>query len=426
VSPLCAVSVSPCRPQAMAAKAAVPPAIVDEFVWRRQRNFNVTAALVQQMATDATLQSARLYITLDDNAEYGFNIAEAAALRSLVQQLGLQQRVLVYPGADEVGLTLLARAAVDMTGYQPSFHVVFRNASTVNLIPNFEGQPMIQTLYDQASAAGAVLVTDTNGTQTLDAELLVNNFSEFPQLEAPSQPMTGRSIGDYALFTSWACNAVAAKRPIGFLDNRYSNGADVIFVQYLGSLVGKCSLAMESFAYAGWNTDGNTIGTVISNLVLLALQARDGAPGASQASEREKEEIDWAMKMSRTCSLHRTHSTQHAAHARQTGANKDTISQRKTRRQTRTVAPSVIDKEKDRHDQSRTCTHTLVALTHTCEQPMLRSRTRTLIFGASSRTITGRLFCDRRSYRMLLRCAEMHTRSSVFALIPHAGRRRLG
>jgi hypothetical protein len=43
-----------------------------------------------------------LYITQDDNAAYGFNIAEADELRALVPQLGLDDFVRVYPGADEV------------------------------------------------------------------------------------------------------------------------------------------------------------------------------------------------------------------------------------------------------------------------------------------------------------------------------------
>jgi hypothetical protein len=35
-------------------------------------------------------QYQRLYITLDDNAQYGFNIAEGLQLKATVQQLGLQ------------------------------------------------------------------------------------------------------------------------------------------------------------------------------------------------------------------------------------------------------------------------------------------------------------------------------------------------
>ncbi len=43
----------------------------------------------------------KLYVTQDDNAEYGFNIAEAEKLKALVRQYGLEEDIYIYPGADE-------------------------------------------------------------------------------------------------------------------------------------------------------------------------------------------------------------------------------------------------------------------------------------------------------------------------------------
>jgi Protein of unknown function (DUF4127) len=97
--------------QAQAAEARVPADIVADWLWRRARNFNVTIALLERAgATPGLLRS--LYITQDDNALFGFNIDEAAALRALAQQLGLLGSVVrIYPGADEVGLSMLGRLA---------------------------------------------------------------------------------------------------------------------------------------------------------------------------------------------------------------------------------------------------------------------------------------------------------------------------
>lgn len=130
---------------ARAAQAKVPPAVVQTFLWRRQRNYNVTVELIQALAGSLQGEGAPLfdylYVTLDDNALYGFNIAEAARLRQLVQHLNLTQRVLIYPGADEVGLTLLARTFVTLMGRQPRLRLVFRDPAAVSLVPNYEGQP---------------------------------------------------------------------------------------------------------------------------------------------------------------------------------------------------------------------------------------------------------------------------------------------
>ena len=74
----------------------------------------------------------------------------------------------------------------------------------------------------QIAAAGG-LASNTSG----DAVLLVNDFNETHQLEAPNQPIAGRSIADYSMFTPYICPFDATKQVIGFADNRYSNGADV-------------------------------------------------------------------------------------------------------------------------------------------------------------------------------------------------------
>jgi hypothetical protein len=335
--------------QAEAAAALVPPQILDEFVWRRQRNYNVTVFLLQALANSVkqgTPLFSTVYITQDDNAEYGFNIAEALSLRALVASLGLQDRVLIYPGADEVGLSMLARLSVDAVGGPgPVFQLAFRkpdNAS-LHLIPNYEGQPMLWTLLDQIQAAGATAAGNwsdvardaaaTNpvwirpwrcGKNVCDASsldwptsesqsllssssfpsplLLVNNFGldEYPQIEAPDQTLSGRSPADYAAFTPLMCGQQASRSSVvSVADNRYSNGADLVVLQYLYQRAadGTCAapsptnnaggLGLDRAAYAGWNTDGNTVGTSVSNLVLLYYFSDFGPQGAERRASVE-------------------------------------------------------------------------------------------------------------------------------------------
>jgi hypothetical protein len=53
--------------------------------------------------------------------------------------------------------------------------------------------------------------------------------------------------------------------------DRYSNGADNFFVDYIvdRTTVGPFPMGTNQWCYAGWNTDGNTLGTVISNALIL-------------------------------------------------------------------------------------------------------------------------------------------------------------
>jgi len=176
------------------AAAAVPDSILHEFLWRRSRNFNVTSQMIELFYQNQQLIQ-RLYITQDDNAEYGFNIEEAKKYKEMVAQYNLSQVCKIYPGADEVGFTLLAQVSSLMANQIPKVQFVFRDPSAIYRIPNYEGQPMIYTLQDQLSAAGGVSVNSSDP----DIYLLVNNFSEETQIEAPDQPMN-RTINDYEIF----------------------------------------------------------------------------------------------------------------------------------------------------------------------------------------------------------------------------------
>lgn len=91
-------------------ESLVPPHAVSEFVWRRHRNFNVSVAMLGLQNASGQALFDHLYITQDDNAQYGFNIEEANALRALVAQDSLQATVAIYPGACARGFLVFSIA----------------------------------------------------------------------------------------------------------------------------------------------------------------------------------------------------------------------------------------------------------------------------------------------------------------------------
>ena len=254
---------------AMSAIANVPQSAVEEFTWRRGRNHNITMMLLQQMTKSRPFHY--FYTTLDDNAEYGFNIREADEITSYINNPAskLDASVCpVYPGADEVQLVMLARYAVnEVNGANKPVRLttIFRDPANVNAIPSYEGQPMINTLTQQIFASGGKLL---DSTEDGDMILLVNNFSGEYQAEASQQPSSG-SIENYDMFTPFITKALSKQQVIGFCDNRYANGADRYFVDYMIDQTASYHFAINT--YAGWNTDGNTIGTVVANTILLHL-----------------------------------------------------------------------------------------------------------------------------------------------------------
>eukprot|EP01119_Soliformovum_irregulare_P016182 TRINITY_DN4653_c0_g1_i1.p1 TRINITY_DN4653_c0_g1~~TRINITY_DN4653_c0_g1_i1.p1 ORF type:complete len:345 (-),score=61.48 TRINITY_DN4653_c0_g1_i1:614-1624(-) len=141
--------------QAKEAIVDVPNHIVTEFLWRRERNHNITVMLMERQAQSESIGMPifkRIFCTLDDNAKFGLNIRESNEIRQLVQQLNISSRINIYPGADEVGMTMLARFASDRAKTSPTFRLIFRDPKTIYYIPNYEGQPLIDTIHDQASS----------------------------------------------------------------------------------------------------------------------------------------------------------------------------------------------------------------------------------------------------------------------------------
>lgn len=227
----------------------------------------------------------------DDAAKYGFNIDEADKLRKRVQsseKLSIFSKV--YPGSDEIGFTLLSKFTVDQLGSSnpPLVQVIYRNDSTIDYIPRYEGLPMNETLLYQLEAAGGIKWNSSISTKP-QATLLVNNFQIQPQTEAHHQNTSGRSTDDYDKFLPYICpehtlsegSSITTTPTVGFVDNRYSNGADIVFIEFIRDLSNNSQcrsplypsysgLDMRRFAYAGWNTDGNTLGCSIANTILLS------------------------------------------------------------------------------------------------------------------------------------------------------------
>lgn len=269
----------------------VPSNAVDEFEWRRQRNHQVTMTTLASL-NQATPPFQYFYTTLDDSAEYGFNIRESQEIIDFIASndtLLSSQSCPVYPGADEVHLAMLAKFSVMNSNHANavSLAAVFRDESNIYAIPGYEGQPMITTLTQQVAAAGGVLVNATE-YQWSDTILLVNNFVEDVQKESSQQVIGEGSTDVYSMFTPYVEYGLAQSTPVGFCDNYYANGGDYYFVQYMTERTR--SDRLTHVTYAGWNTNGNTIGTVVANTIILRIFG-EGSKNAQFNSLRVLEDM---------------------------------------------------------------------------------------------------------------------------------------
>ena len=241
------------------AVASVPEAIRQDYLATRARNHALTRRMLQ-LAREGVID--RLVLPQDDTAEFGFNIAERRALQSEVAALGLQDRVPIYPGADEVLHTACAHA-VQRLGGRPPLRVALsamRPAVLPTLVPRYEDRPLLESVRSQVAAAGADLVED--GAQA-DIVLALYTQGTAQGDWALQQPLPQRERVDPAWLAALAGH-VRAGHAVAVADLAYANGGDPWFVQALAQVIELGRLA----AYAGWNTAGNTLGSAIAQAVL--------------------------------------------------------------------------------------------------------------------------------------------------------------
>lgn len=219
----------------------VPQEILNDYLATRQRNFSVNKLYLDWLEEGIF---DTLVFSKDDCAQYGFNVLEADILKRLAKEKNLS--ALVKTGADEIPLTLLARAVCDYNNKTPKISTKFLAPEYLYLVSNYEDISIEDSVNSQIELAGAKLVENDEES---DLVLLVNNFEEH-QGEIVMGVKTQPFSGQFSL----------PKKPYMLADVRFANGADNIFIEKLF----KKHIDFDNFyGYSAWNTSANTLGSLL-------------------------------------------------------------------------------------------------------------------------------------------------------------------
>lgn len=207
----------------------IPQKILTDYLNTRKRNFEINKIYLnwQQEGLFDTLVFSK-----DDCAEFGFNVREAQELENLGG--------FVKTGADEIPLTLLARAIQGKIKIAP----IFTESSQKNLISNYEDVSIEKSVTGQIELAGC----EVSELQNADMLLYVNNFKNHQGeivMKRPTEPFSD----------VWNI----PQKPYMVADVRFANGAD-------NSLVNKLfekSFDENFYGYSAWNTSANSLGSLI-------------------------------------------------------------------------------------------------------------------------------------------------------------------
>lgn len=224
----------------------VPNDVLSDYLATRYRNFEINKMYIewlQEGVFDA------LVFSKDDCAQYGLNVLESEILTRMAKEKNVS--ALVKTGADEIPLTLFAKAVCDYNKKAPKISTKFLAPEETYkyLISNYEDISIKQSVEAQIELAGGEIVEE----QDADIDLLVNNFEE-QQGEIVMGIKTTPFSGKMEL----------PQKPFFIADVRFANGADNKFAERLLKQFEKKDFDFKNFyGYSAWNTSANTLGSLI-------------------------------------------------------------------------------------------------------------------------------------------------------------------
>jgi len=244
-------------------EAKIPSEYRRDFLARRLRNHAVNLAVIQMLSAGVF---DLLVLSSDDTSEYGFGTREKHWVREWADRLiGASENLLMYPGADEVGCALLARALNKHHNRMPGFAVEYAIPGDDEVIAPFEDGPVRVTVERQVRAVGGHITFNLNDA---DFVVAVNTPSRsgvmiFDAALAESErayrlPFLQKFVEEIRLWVNEGKKVIVA-------DVAYPNGADPVLVDLMRERLDLTKLA----AYGAWNTAGNTTGVALAQGVAL-------------------------------------------------------------------------------------------------------------------------------------------------------------
>lgn len=273
--------------------ATAPSEVVADYRAGRARNHAINRLVLDWLAEGIVDYAV---IAQDDTAPYGWNIAEARALRELIGARGLADRATVYPGADEVGSLLIAAFACREMGFRPRVWPRYSGADGASVVTAYEDRPFGELVKAHlgplgGSLAGAPdeadLVLAINAPGETQAEAWLQLAVREPEwiatgharsIDAAALRAARREMATVRRDVSDLAREVAAEveagRDVAVVDVAFVNGADLALAEQLLARVPLSRLA----AYGAWNTAGNSLGSALAHGVIRTLARRERQP----------------------------------------------------------------------------------------------------------------------------------------------------
>lgn len=237
----------------------IPEEVITDFEERRAINRTLNMEIIhyyKEGFIDA------LVIPQDDSAPFGYTAIDQQEIRSLIQKECLTDEVILYSGADEVALSLTARLINDINGVHPKVYVKYATDAAKMMIPKYEGVRLGTTIGFHILSAGCIQVENEENADIIMIVTAPDDKME-ESFHQPSISPSYNAERNMAEIMRYATQKIAEGKRVAITDNAYSNGGELDLIR----MMNKHQILMDVCAYAGWNTNGNTLGTVLAEAV---------------------------------------------------------------------------------------------------------------------------------------------------------------
>ena len=235
----------------------IPQEVIEDYETRRDFNTRMNLEVVRYLEEGYI---DFLVIPQDDSSPYGYTAISQKCVIDAVKKKQLEQKVMIYPGADEVAMSLLARAYHEYLGSEPKVYVFYASVLGPTIVPSYEDRPMFESLKSHIRVCKAKLV---ELAKDADVILAVNSPGKIMQEADVSENDLDISYTSYRNLLDFAYRIkdyVEEGYPVALCDSAFGNGGDVQLIQYLDSM----DVLGKLISYAGWNTNCNSLGTTLS------------------------------------------------------------------------------------------------------------------------------------------------------------------
>ena len=234
-------------------RMAIGDVTLNAYLSTRARNLAVDEWALQ-LAAEGGFD--RIVIGQDDAGPTGLHLKDVAALEATAASFALHDAASIEPGADELGMVMLAQAFARGARWTPHVAVKYSRPDGGSFNDRLEYVPIDVTIGQIVDACGAV----RDDTPSADIDLFVR---------VPST-----TDADERAFETAIAADVSASRSVAVADLTFLEGEPGPLQRALTDALIASGVAGKIDAFASWNTDANTIGTALPEAIAVNVGKR--------------------------------------------------------------------------------------------------------------------------------------------------------